>query len=108
MEFYIRALKKYAEFQGLDNRQQYWMFFLVHFLITIALSFVAGLVGLRIIATIYGLALLIPSIAAAVRRLRDAGFNPLLVLIGLIPVIGWIVLIVLLAQPSKPQAQPQV
>lgn len=104
MEFYIRALKKYAEFQGVDNRQEYWMFVLVHVLITIALSFVTGLVGLRIIASLYGLALLVPSIAAAVRRLRDAGFNPLLVLVGLIPVIGWIILIVLLAQPSKTQA----
>lgn len=104
MEFYIRAVKKYAEFQGVDNRREFWMFALVHFIIIIVLSFVAGMIGLGILATIYSLALLVPSLAASVRRLRDAGFNPLLILIALIPLIGGIILLVLLAQPTKAQA----
>ena len=39
-------------------------------------------------------------ISGAVRRLRDAGKSPWLWLLGLIPVVGQIILIVLLAQPS--------
>lgn len=104
MEFYIRALKKYAEFQGVDSRQQFWMFFLIHFLITIAVSIVSRLIGFPLLATLYGLALLIPALAIGARRLRDAGFNPLLLLLLLIPLLGFIILIVLWAQPSKTQA----
>ena len=101
MEYYVLALKKYAEFEGRSTRTEYWMFFLVHLLITIGLSIITGFIGLQILVTLYGLALLIPALAAGARRLRDAGFTPWLLLIGLIPVIGWIALIVLLAQPTK-------
>ncbi|HEY7884960.1 MAG TPA: DUF805 domain-containing protein, partial [Cellvibrionaceae bacterium] len=62
-------------------------------------------IGLGILVNLYGLALLIPTLAAGARRLRDAGFTPWLLLIGLIPVIGWIALIVLLAQPTKGMAE---
>ncbi|WP_020210783.1 DUF805 domain-containing protein [Gilvimarinus chinensis] len=101
MEYYVQAFKQFADFNGRWNRTQYWMFFLINFLIAVAVNIVAGILGITILATLYALVLFIPSLSAAVRRMRDSGRSPWWVLVGLIPVIGWIILIVLLAQPTK-------
>lgn len=90
------CFSKYADFSGRASRPEYWWFFLF-------------LVGLYIVAALLGdivywgavIATFLPSLAAAVRRLRDSGRSPWWVLIGLVPVVGGIVLIVLLAQESR-------
>lgn len=101
MQWYLLALKKYAEFSGRAHRTEYWMFFLINFLIGIAIGFLDGALGTQILGLIYALALLIPGLAAAVRRLHDTGRSGWWVLIVLIPVLGAIVLIVLLAMPTQ-------
>ncbi|MDO3383364.1 DUF805 domain-containing protein [Gilvimarinus algae] len=101
MEHYIQAFKQFTDFEGRWTRTQYWMFFLINLLIAIAVGVVDAMLGLGVLGTLYSLIVLIPSIAAAVRRLHDSGRSGWWVLIGLIPVLGFIVLIVLLAQPSK-------
>ncbi len=101
MEYYTQAFKQFADFEGRWTRTQYWMFVLVNFLIGLAVNIVAGIIGLAVLAYLYALVLFIPSLSAAVRRMRDSGRSPWWVLVGLIPVIGWIILIVLLAQPTK-------
>ena len=55
----------------------------------------------NMVTIIYTLALLLPGLGIAARRLRDGGFTPWLLLLGLIPVIGWIALIILYIMPSK-------
>ncbi|WP_041521635.1 DUF805 domain-containing protein [Gilvimarinus agarilyticus] len=104
MEHYIQAFRQYVDFSGRWTRTQYWMFFLVNFLIILGIVVVESLLKIGFISSLYGLVLFIPSLAAAVRRLRDAGFSPWWILISLIPVIGTIALIVLLAQPTKAAA----
>ena len=52
----------------------------------------------ELIGSLYGLALLIPTLAVSVRRLHDIGKSGWMILVGLIPVIGWIWLIVLYVQ----------
>ena len=54
------------------------------------------------------LAALIPSLAIAVRRLRDAGKQWYWLFIGLIPLVGEIILIVLLCQPTVSSEGAQV
>ena len=77
MNWYIQALKKYAVFSGRARRKEYWMFFLFNILIAVALGFVEGILGIAaesdesILAGIYQLAILIPSIAVGVRRMHD-------------------------------------
>ncbi|NIT60881.1 MAG: DUF805 domain-containing protein [Aliifodinibius sp.] len=112
MNWYIKVLQQYADFEGRARRKEYWMFTLVNFLITMALQvltfMVAGMnpestLGLFLsgILGLYGLAVFIPSLAVGVRRLHDTGRSGWWLLISLVPVVGIIVLIVFLVQDSQ-------
>lgn len=71
--------KNFANFNGRARRKEYWMFFLFNFLIAYGLQVVAMVLGenggaiFAIVAMLYGLASIIPSIAIAVRRMHDVG-----------------------------------
>ena len=77
MNWYLEVLKKYAVFSGRARRKEYWMFFLFNLIIAFVLGFIEGIVGIAmesgqsVLATIYQLAVLIPSIAVGVRRMHD-------------------------------------
>ena len=104
---YWDALKKCVAFDGRARRKEYWTFFLVNFIIAVVMGFMAGILwsilGLvvNIALWVYALAIIVPSIAVAVRRLHDTGRSGWWVLIGFIPIIG-LVLIVFLIQDSAP------
>lgn len=70
--------------------------------VTFTGGMVFGLI-LLIIGGIISLALLVPFIAVAWRRLHDAGFPGPMFFLSLIPYVGGIILIVLCAMPSKPE-----
>ena len=53
-----------------------------------------------VLANLYLIAQIVPHLPLTVRRLRDSGKDWPWIFIGLIPVIGGIWMIVLLAQPS--------
>ena len=100
MEYFIGAIKQYATFSGRARRKEYWMFFLFYMIFYIILAVIDGVLGTMFLSIIYSLALLIPSISIAARRLHDTGRTGWWQLIVLIPLIGVIVLIVFLAQGS--------
>jgi uncharacterized membrane protein YhaH (DUF805 family) len=109
MNWYLEVLKKYAVFNGRARRKEYWMFFLFNIIISIVLIIVDGIVGtsaapgaLGLLGGLYALALLIPGIAVAVRRLHDTGRSGWWILIGLVPFVGGIILIVFLVQDGTP------
>ena len=106
MNWYLKVLNQYADFSGRARRKEYWMFVLFNIIfafIAMALDNVLGIsfniagqnVGYGWIYTIYGLAVFIPGLAVAVRRLHDVGKSGWMMFIALIPLIGAIWLIVL-------------
>ncbi len=94
MNYYTGVLKKYAVFGGRARRKEFWMFVLFNIIIGVVLGMLDGKNNL--IGNIYSLAVLIPSLAVGARRLHDINKSGWWQLLGLIPVIGWIWLIVLM------------
>lgn len=115
IEYYKMALNKYADFTGRSRRSEYWFFVLGNLIIYFVLAFLGGLIGgatgseaagavPMLLLGVFGLAIIIPSIAVAVRRLHDTGRSGWWYLIGIIPLIGSIVLLVFFVQDSEPGA----
>ena len=104
MNYYLLVLKKYAVFSGRSQRAEYWYFVLFNLIISIILGIISAVVSddFSILGLLYSLAVLIPGIAVGVRRLHDIGKSGWMLLIALIPLIGTIWLIVLLATDSNP------
>ena len=110
------VLGKYAAFSGRARRSEYWWFILFFFLVAIVAAVVDSALGLQLgndqstfsdtglVSAVVTLALLIPWLAVSVRRLHDTGRSGWLVLLGLIPIVGVILLIIWFAQDSKPGA----
>ncbi|BDH03819.1 MULTISPECIES: DUF805 domain-containing protein [Streptomyces] len=103
MHWYVDVLKKYAVFSGRARRQEYWMFFLFNLIISIVLAIVDAALDTQVLQLVYALAVLLPSLAVGVRRLHDTGRSGWMMLIGLIPLVGPIILIVFLASEGKPE-----
>jgi uncharacterized membrane protein YhaH (DUF805 family) len=108
MDWYLKVLKNYFNFEGRARRKEYWMFLLISVLISAGLGIVDGITGLKssmgigALGGLYSLAVIVPSISVAARRLHDIGKSGWWQLIGLIPIIGWIVLIVWAATEGQP------
>lgn len=103
MDWYLQVLQKYAVFEGRARRKEYWFFVLFNFIISIVISVVESGIGTGgILGLIYVLGVFLPSVGVGIRRLHDTDRSGWWLLIGLIPVIGFIILIVLLALDSTP------
>jgi uncharacterized membrane protein YhaH (DUF805 family) len=92
--------KHYFDFQGVTGRKAFWMFVLYNFVISIVLGVVLGLIHLQLLASLYSLALLLPGLGLAVRRMHDIGKSGWWLLISFIPILGAIYVIYLYCQPS--------
>jgi uncharacterized membrane protein YhaH (DUF805 family) len=87
MNYYLKVLQNYAKFSGRARRSEYWYFFLFNVIIGIAFGFVCGILQVPQLANIYTLAVLIPAIAVAVRRMHDVGKSGWFVLIPIYNII---------------------
>lgn len=100
---------KYVDFSGRARRSEYWYFTLFSFLLGVVTNVLDLVLGTDydgatsggLINTIGTLALFLPGLAVAVRRLHDTDRSGWWILLGLIPIIGWIVLIVWFCTDSK-------
>ena len=100
------VFQKYAEFSGRARRPEFWWWVLFVFLVNLALNALWVPVGRNTtigswLSWIWSLAILLPTLAVLVRRLRDAGYAWGHVFWLLLPFFGAIILIVFAAQPSK-------
>jgi uncharacterized membrane protein YhaH (DUF805 family) len=115
-----RGFKKYATFTGRASRSEFWWFGLFTNLVAIASpspspSPLSSRVGetkvktpgllallLIILYAIFALGIIVPALALTVRRLHDAGYSGLLVLLGLIPYLGSLIMLIFVLLPSSP------
>jgi uncharacterized membrane protein YhaH (DUF805 family) len=101
--------RNYVVFGGRSSRSEFWYIALWSVLISIVSSLGAAVSAdlgavLSVLTIIIGLGALLPAVALVLRRLRDAGFSPWLILLSLVPFVGNIVVLVLCAMASKPVA----
>ncbi|WP_307078137.1 DUF805 domain-containing protein [Arthrobacter pascens] len=119
-----RFFKKYATFTGRASRSEYWWWTLVSVGISIILNIIisagtttstssfsstpqygpGAMFGL-ILLVIFGLATIVPSLALSVRRLHDSNKSGWMLLLGLIPFVGGIILIVFMVLGPDPAGQ---
>jgi uncharacterized membrane protein YhaH (DUF805 family) len=108
MEWYLKVLKNYANFEGRARRKEYWMFVLFHAIFCCVAVFIDFQLGSALetgflpVTIVYALALIIPSIAVVVRRLHDIGKSGWMYLVGFIPVIGGIWILILMVTDGTP------
>lgn len=118
-----RFFQKYATFSGRASRGEYWWIALFNFLVYIVVVGITGVAGgfsastdgsgsmspvATVISSIFGLyylAILVPSLAVAWRRLHDTGRSGWNYLFILIPLAGPIIMIVFLASQTTPNAE---
>jgi uncharacterized membrane protein YhaH (DUF805 family) len=89
------CLNNFATFSGRASRPEFWYFFLAVFLLSLVANLLSDLLGLVVM-----LATVVPMLAVGARRLHDTGRSGWWQLIALVPVLGGIVLLVLMAQKS--------
>ncbi|WP_220034033.1 DUF805 domain-containing protein [Curtobacterium sp. MCPF17_052] len=127
-----RFFKKYVRFDGRASRSEFWWWYLASFIVFAVLWTLVG-VGFAMserqtvstgysvtsvmtspsplyliaysIVGLFSLAILLPTLALAWRRLHDGNFAGPLYLLVLIPFVGPIIVLVLFLMPSKPEGQ---
>ncbi len=102
MKWFLKCLKQYADFKGRARRTEYWMFVLFCGLAGFVAGLLDSLLGIQVFTYLLSLAILVPSLAVAVRRLHDIGKSGWYYFLCLIPLIGTIWLIVLFCKDSQP------
>ena len=102
-------LGKYAQFKGRAGRSEFWMFYLVYFIIGAVFSILMNLVAsisflyyiILVLQVIIILGLLVPTLAVSVRRLHDIGKGGEWIFLNLIPLIGSIWFLILLIKEGE-------
>jgi uncharacterized membrane protein YhaH (DUF805 family) len=91
IDWATRPLKKYADFTGRAPRAEFWWFYLGTLVAYLVAMIVDSLVGIELLGP-YGLftlliavALILPGLAATVRRLHDTNRSGWWVLIAVVP-----------------------
>ena len=107
MNWYLKVIMNYAGFSGRARRKEYWMFAFINMVFLAIAFYVDTILGTMIEDTyyglfysIYGLAVLIPGTALAVRRLHDVNKSGWMYLILLIPFFGAIWFFILMLTDS--------
>ena len=97
MNWYKKVVfENYANFDGRARRSEYWYFVLLNTIFVILASLINP-----VLYGLYALLVLLPGLAVSVRRLHDVGKSGVWLLISLVPIIGGIWLIILMATEGE-------
>lgn len=103
---YVCAFERFADFDGRASRAELWGFVLINGLVTLVLLAASAVMGQvasagwiagSAVLALYLAVSFFPALSAVARRLHDTGRSSLLVVLGLVPVVGlllvyWLVL----------------
>lgn len=105
------VFSKYADFKGRARRSEYWWFILFTVIISAVLNQVPPHLGtgdsaMDVSGSVWGnlftLAVLLPTLAVTARRLHDNDRSGWWQLIGIIPIVGWILMLIWTIKDSQP------
>ena len=115
IDAYKKFWKGYVDFTGRSTRPEYWWPILCHFLVMILILCTALLIETVLnsetggalstafagLMVVYYIAILLPSLAIQVRRLRDGGYHWALLFLYLVPLFDRLILFIFYCQPTK-------
>ena len=98
----VSGFKNYVVFGGRSSRSEYWYWVLALWIggiITAIIDYAAfgtgfGAIDYGPVNSIFSVATILPTLAVGIRRLHDIDRTGWWLLLDLVPVIGWIVLLV--------------
>ena len=98
---------RYVDFSGRASIAEYWFAFLGNFIVIFALGALTTVLAMTrfwgiglVLYILFALAIIIPSLAILVRRIRDTGLPPVMVLLILVPGIGGLIMFILSLMPT--------
>jgi uncharacterized membrane protein YhaH (DUF805 family) len=106
MKWYFKAFFQYFDFSGRARRKEFWVFTLFNIFFVWLLSIIDVKFNTEYFTTaayVYSILVLIPTIAVFLRRLHDSGKTGWNLLLILIPILGWIWLLILLIMVGEPK-----
>jgi uncharacterized membrane protein YhaH (DUF805 family) len=92
----------YVNFEGRASRAAFWWWVLFAILVSIAANIIDAIIGAPIFSLLAALGLFLPGLSVAIRRLHDTNRSGWWYLIGLIPLIGFIVLLIFFLEQGTP------
>ncbi len=113
-----RFFGKYATFSGRASRSEYWWWVLIGVVIGIVLSLLGEIGGgvngngsggptaiyiiFAIISGLWALAIIVPTLALSWRRCHDSNHSGGFWFLGLIPCVGWIIVLIFMLLAPDP------
>ena len=94
--------QKYFCFDGRAGRKEFWLWILVLFVVQFILNIIPK-IG-PILSLVLSLAVLLPSLGVTARRLHDTGKSGWFQLLGLIPVVGGLIVLILCIPEGSKEA----
>jgi len=108
MKWFIKSIYKYAKFSGRAQRKEFWMYTLFYIIFGTILWHIDGTHSVNIgdykygiLFLFYNIVLLLPTLAVSVRRLHDVDESGWMLLLFVIPLIGFLWLLVLFLTTSS-------
>ena len=96
------GFSRYVDFSGRSSRSEYWWWVLFVFMGGILTILLGDLIGAASLFWLFQLAVFLPELAVAVRRLHDKDKSGWWILILFIPIIGAIVFLIWMVGRGDP------